>query len=155
MLGFGPSSDAAMRGAVSNQANAFTSYLGAILPTTKALLWLRPYIQPADRAEIRMYNREGRMTTRIILTVSPDRPGSLEQFVINLEHFVRQDMEFFSFTPGYASRQVVIANSFAVYLDASYLLARLLIGGIAGMISTLLRSRRGVVESNLHPMAEA
>ena len=159
-LGFGPFSDAAMRGSVPNRSNAFISYLGEIHSMTKAFWWLRRYIRPAERAEITTYNREGRVGRWIGLVLPSDSPVSLEESVISLENFVLQDMELdeecFPSRRSNATRQVVIPDSIAVYLDASYLLASLLIGGISGTMVSFLRSRRGrAVESDLHPMTEA
>ena len=79
------------------------------------------------------------MVTRIALTVRPDRPGDLEILVYSLDDFIRDNIAFFSFRPGYATKYVVKC-SLVVYLNTCTCSGACCSGAIVGAIIPLLGS---------------
>jgi hypothetical protein len=115
LFGFGPWSDASVRGHFPEDARATPTYLRQILSTTKALLLLRPYVEPHCRGAIKTLAGDGRAAALVEVTIPADHPGDLEQYMLDLKRSVDDDIKFFSsFRPGYATRQVAVSNSLSV-----------------------------------------
>jgi hypothetical protein len=163
-LGFGPWSDASFRGQppFASQAEAaylakstpttkpLAAYLAKALPTTKAFLALQQYVKSYHCAEFRGYDQSGRIVSHMTVAFRPDCAFDLEQFVMSIEPTLRSDTEFFaSFRNNYASQYTVAAFTQGVYLDACYLLASLLLGGIVGGVVRLVRYRSR--KASIHP----
>jgi hypothetical protein len=147
LLGFGPWSDARVRGSLPTNAKGSVAYRNEVLPSTRGLLMLSLYVRPWPRATVEMLDARGIVIRRIEMAAPDGRAGELEQFMIDLDRFVAEDIRFYSFRPGYATRYVVTGHSLAVYLDAAYVLVGLLIGTCAGSVTLLLdrlRPRRPI-----------
>lgn len=149
LLGFGPWSDARVRGSLPADFKGFVAYLNEVLPSTKVLFMLgRYYVRPCPRGAVEMFDARGFVVRRIEVSAPDDRAGELEQFMRDLDRHVADDIKFYSsFRPEYATRHVVTSQSLEVYFDAAYVLAGLLIGACAGSLTLLLgrlRPRRPI-----------
>jgi hypothetical protein len=137
--GFGPWSDVSKRGAMPVDAKGMSSYIRHVLPTTITLIRLSHYVRPCQRAEIQTFDRSGRPDTRIVLTGHRGFSSGVERFVDHIQRSVDPAMDAMTLT--YSGPDfVVTASSLDVYFDACYLLAGLLIGGIAEFCTTLLNA---------------
>jgi hypothetical protein len=142
-FGFGPWSDVSIRGSYGDWKGLQT-YLSKVLPTTKLFLRLGQYVKPYPRAAILTYDQRAEPVSRIELAARPDRAGHLEQLVGDLDRSVNEHIAFFSsFRRDAPSRSVVEFVTVGTYLDAAYLLASLLLGGMVGSVATLVQSGRG------------
>ncbi len=138
--GFGPWSDAPMRGALPADAKDMAGYVPNLLPSTIAMIRLSHHIKPCHRAEIRTFDRSGRPDTRVVLTGRPHPSSRVDRLTFEIEQLLDPRMDAFTRKysgPGF----VVVTESLDVYFNTCYLLAALFIGGIAGLGVAFVRRR--------------
>jgi len=156
LYGFGPWSDASVRGEFPQDANAVATYAGEIGPITKLLWAARFSVEPSSHSVIKTLARDGHVTAVIELTVPSNHSGGREQRLLDLARHVDDDIKFFSSpTSSYATRKVVIWESLSVFFDSGHILASLMLGVIAGLVVSVLHSLRIAtpVEDRVEPDA--
>ncbi len=141
-IGFGPWSDASKRGALPNAAALMAPYRADIQPATFGFLFLRSYVGPAHRAEIRIDDTRRRIVADVTILGTRGGPSGPEMLAWDFETSLNPKLDIMTRT-GTGAFYAITDESLKVYLDACYLLASLLLGwASAGIGALVLRIRR-------------
>jgi hypothetical protein len=134
--GFGPWSDAGMRGTFPDSAIDLRIYCSNAQFATLDFVRLSLYLKPRWRGVIRSYDDDGHLKARIEVTAPREHRSDADTVFRNIKVSIDRRFDVID-QPTLGKGYVVVDDSLDVYMNGCYLLSSLFVAWLAGAVVSL------------------